>query len=109
MSRPADDPPPLDFTPVLRFILFLFVLELYEIPRGAGQFFATPLVHPAVIFDSNTTRTCNIHTRFYRNPVSRGKLCFFALGHAGLLGNFQPQPMPLAGHAILFYTVARCY
>src|ERR1700739_2887335 len=127
MSGPAGDPPPLDFTPFLRFIFTSgsakqtlkpvspqgpakqtpksaspqgcktnpgktqIVLELCEIPRGAGQNFVTPLLHRDVVFDSNSAYTGNIHTRFYRNHVSQRKLCFLALCQPRVLVNFQPQ------------------
>src|ERR1700745_3694612 len=119
MSGPAVDPPQLDFTPFLRFIFtsgFVkqtpkpaspegcktnpgktqIVLELNEIPRGAGQNFVTPLLHRDVVFDSNSAYTGNIHTRFYRNHVSQRKLSFLALCQPRVLVNFQPQTMTRA-------------
>ncbi len=87
MSGPADDPPPLDLEAFLRFIRF--VLELYEIPRGAGQYFATPFMHHDVVFNPDSPNTRKIHTRFYRNHVSRGKLCFLAPCQPGFLMDFQ--------------------
>src|SRR5260370_41755724 len=104
MSGPAADPP-LDFTPVLRFIftsgfvkqtlkLAVLYLDLCEIPRGAGQYFAMPLLHHDVIFDSNTAYTRNIHTRFYRNHVSRGKLRYLPPRRSGILRNLSSPAIP---------------
>src|SRR5215469_4914896 len=98
MFGPPEDPPP-DFKGFLRFILF--VLELDEIPRGAGQYFRTLFMHRYVVFDPDPPDARQIHTRFYRNHVSRGKLCFLPLGQPWVLVYFQSQAMPGTMHEIL--------
>src|SRR5260221_7535719 len=104
---PADAPPPLDFEGFFCFIRF--VLKLYEIPRGAGQYFVASCLHHYVVFDSNAPNAGNIPPRFYRNHVSGGKLCFLALGQPGILVNFESQAVPRTVHKILVQTVYREY
>ncbi len=66
-------------------------------------------MHHDVVFDSNSADTGNIHTRFYRNHVSQGKLCFLALCQPRVFVNFQSQAMTRAMDEILIQPVGCQY
>src|SRR5437764_15029253 len=104
-SVAADGLLAFDFEGFLRFIRFVF--DLCEIPRGAGQDFAATLVHRCIVLDPNAPDTGKIHSRFYRNHVSRGKLCFLVLCQPGLLMNLKTQAVSGTMHEMLFQPVCR--
>src|SRR6476661_7480269 len=107
ISGSAADPLPLDFKGFLRFIRF--VLELYEIPRGAGQDFGMFLMYRDVILNPNAPDACKVHPRFYRNHVSRGKLSFLAFRQSRVFMNLQPQTATCAVDKCLIELVGRQY
>src|SRR5262249_36671349 len=51
-----------------------------------------------VVFDPDPPNARYVHTRFYRNHVSRGKQCFLPLVYAWNLMDLQSQSMPRTVH-----------
>src|SRR5216684_259623 len=49
---------------LLGFLRFMPVLDLYEIPRCAGQYFRTVSLNGDVVLDANSSDACRIHTGF---------------------------------------------
>jgi hypothetical protein len=53
------------------FLCFMPLLDLYKIPRNAGEHFRTLSVHGNVVFDANSTRAWHVDTWLNRDHVSR--------------------------------------
>src|ERR1700744_477584 len=78
------------------YVSCLFYSDLNDIPRRAGEHFGFARVYRNVILDADAADAGDIHSRLDGDDVSGFQLLLLPFRDAGVLVNFDSEPMPRA-------------